>query len=101
MKRFKEKWNISSNYQLAIILIVFAITGSLSLYVSAPILKALSIDKEILSIWLFWPLKILIIFPIYQILILIIGTIFGQFKFFWKFEKKFLKRIGFKNLNDK
>ncbi len=101
MKRFKEKWNISSNYQLVIILIVFAITGSLSLYVSAPILKALSIDKEILSIWLFWPLKILIIFPIYQILILIIGTIFGQFKFFWKFEKKFLKRIGFKNLNDK
>jgi len=96
MKRFKEKWNISSNYQLVIILIVFAITGSLSLYVSAPILKALSIDKEILSIWLFWPLKILIIFPIYQILILIIGTIFGQFKFFWKFEKKFLKRIGFK-----
>ena len=101
MKKFKEKWNISSNYQLVIILIVFAITGSLSLYVSAPILKALSIDKEILSIWLFWPLKILIIFPIYQILILIIGTIFGQFKFFWKFEKKFLKRIGFKNLNDK
>ncbi len=101
MKKFKEKWNISSNYQLVIILIVFAITGSLSLYVSAPILKALSIDKEFLSIWLFWPLKILIIFPIYQILILIIGTIFGQFKFFWKFEKKFLKRIGFKNLNDK
>ena len=96
MKRFKEKWNISSNYQLVIILIVFAITGSLSLYVSTPILEALSIDREILSIWLFWPLKILIIFPIYQILILIIGTIFGQFKFFWKFEKKFLKRIGFK-----
>tara|TARA_B100000963_G_scaffold160116_3_gene139281 strand:- start:6352 stop:6657 length:306 start_codon:yes stop_codon:yes gene_type:complete len=101
MKKFKEKWNICSNYQLVIILIVFAITGSLSLYVSTPILKALSIEKEILSIWLFWPLKILIIFPIYQILILIIGTIFGQFKFFWKFEKKFLKRIGFKNLNDK
>ncbi len=101
MKKFKEKWNISSNYQLVIILIVFAITGSLSLYVSTPILEALSIDREILSIWLFWPLKILIIFPIYQILILIIGTIFGQFKFFWKFEKKFLKRIGFKNLNDK
>ncbi len=100
MKRFKEKWNISSNYQLAIILIVFAITGSLSLYVSRPILEALSINKEIFSTWLYWPLRIIIVFPIYQILILIIGTIFGQFKFFWKFEKKFLKRIGFKNLND-
>ena len=100
MKRFKEKWNISSNYQLAIILIVFAITGSLSLYVSRPVLEALSINKEIFSAWLYWPLRIIIVFPIYQILILIIGTIFGQFKFFWKFEKKFLKRIGFKNLND-
>ena len=101
MKRFKEKWNISSNYQLAIILIVFAITGSLSIYVSRPILESLSINKEIFSTWLYWPLRIIIVFPIYQILILIIGTIFGQFKFFWKFEKKFLKRIGFKNLNDK
>ena len=101
MKRFKEKWNISSNYQLAIILIVFAITGSLSLYVSRAVLDALSINKEIFSTWLYWPLRIIIVFPIYQILILIIGTIFGQFKFFWKFEKKFLKRIGFKNLNDK
>lgn len=100
MKRFKEKWNIVSNYQLIIIFIVFAITGSLSLVVSDPILEALSIEREILSVWIFWPLRIMIVFPIYQILILIIGTIFGQFSFFWEFEKKFLKRIGFKNFND-
>jgi len=100
MKRFKEKWNIDSNYQLVIIFIVFAITGSLSLFVSNPILEALSIEKKILSPWIFWPLRIMIVFPIYQILILIIGAIFGQFSFFWKFEKKFLKRIGFKHFND-
>ena len=100
MKRFKEKWNIDSNYQLVIIIIVFAITGSLSLFVSNPILEALSIEKKIFSPWIFWPLRIMIVFPIYQILILIIGAIFGQFSFFWKFEKKFLKRIGFKHFND-
>jgi len=100
MKKFKEKWNIDSNYQLIIIFIVFAITGSLSLVVSGPILEALSIERETLSVWIFWPLRIMIVFPIYQILILIIGTIFGQFSFFWEFEKKFLKRIGFKNFND-
>ena len=100
MKRFKEKWNIDSNYQLVIIFIVFAITGSLSLFVSNPILEALSIKKKILSPWIFWPLRIMIVFPVYQILILIIGAIFGQFSFFWKFEKKFLKRIGFKNIKD-
>ena len=94
MKRFKEKWNISSNYQLAIILIVFAITGSLSLYVSRPVLEALSINKKIFSTWLYWPLRIIIVFPIYQILILIIGTIFGQFKFFGNL-KKVLKKNRF------
>ena len=50
MKRFKEKWNIDSNYQLVIIFIVFAITGSLSLFVSNPILEALSIQKNLVSL---------------------------------------------------
>tara|TARA_B100000900_G_scaffold209294_1_gene177379 strand:- start:97 stop:402 length:306 start_codon:yes stop_codon:yes gene_type:complete len=100
MKKFKEKWNINSNYQLAIIFIVFAITGSLSLIVSDPILDVLSIHKEKLAAWIFWPLRIMIVFPIYQILILVVGAVFGQFSFFWKFEKKFLKRVGFKYFND-
>ena len=38
-------------------------------------------------------LKIIIIFPIYQILLLFFGLIFFQFNFFWKFEKK----TSFKN----
>ena len=41
-------------------------------------------------------MRITIIFPIYQILILIVGFLFGQFKFFWDFEKKMLFRLGLK-----
>ena len=33
-KKFKKKWGITSNLQLVIILFVFSITGSLSLYVA-------------------------------------------------------------------
>jgi hypothetical protein len=40
-------------------------------------------------------LRILIIFPIYQVLLIVIATLFFQFKFFWEFEKKILKKIGF------
>jgi len=30
-------------------------------------------------------LRILIIFPIYQILLILVATVFFQFKFFWEF----------------
>jgi hypothetical protein len=43
---------------------------------------------------MYWPIRIALIFPIYQLTLPIAGFIFGQFKFFWEFEKKILKRIG-------
>ena len=55
----------------------------------------IGLKKEVINPWIFIPLKLLLIFPVYQILILIIGTIFGQFKFFWEFEKKMLSKMGF------
>lgn len=101
MKRFKEKWGITSNFQLAIILIVFSITGSVAVWVAKPVLDLVGLDKEALSPLVFWPIRIFIIFPIYQVLIVLIGAIFGQFKFFWAFEKKMLVRLGFKQFKDR
>jgi len=93
MKKLKERWNVSSNWQLTIIFIVFAITGSTAAYLSKPVTLALGITKENLSLWLYWPFRLLIIFPVYQVMLVIIGTVFGQFAFFWEFEKKMLDRM--------
>ena len=41
MKRLKEKWGITSNFQLVIIFIVFAITGSVSAAISGPVIDYL------------------------------------------------------------
>ena len=101
MKRFKEKWGITSNFQLVIILLVFSVTGSVAVWVAKPVLDLVGLDKEALSPWVFWPIRIFIIFPIYQVLIVVIGAIFGQFKFFWAFEKKMLVRLGFKQFKDR
>ena len=101
MNKLKEKWGITSNYQIIIILLVFSITGSVAVWIAKPVLNLVGLDKEVVSPWLFWPIRILIIFPIYQILIVIIGTLFGQFKFFWSFEKKMLVRLGFKRFEDR
>ena len=97
MRKFKKKWGIDSNFQLVIILIVFSVTGSIAVWIAKPLLDFVGIDKTTLSPWVFWPIRISIIFPIYQVLIVIIGALFGQFKFFWNFEKKMLVRLGFKS----
>jgi|TARA_B100001175_G_C19109578_1_gene449028 hypothetical protein len=95
MNKLKLKWGIESNFQIILILIVFAITGSLSLVVSDPILNFIGLEKENVNPWIFTPLRLIIVFPVYQVLILIIGFVFGQFKFFWQFEKKMLIKMGF------
>jgi hypothetical protein len=93
MGNFKERWNITSNWQVFVIILVFAITGSTAAMISKPILHVLGITKESHHIALYLLLYLLIIFPIYQILLVGIGFVFGQFKFFWAFEKKMLRTL--------
>ena len=99
--RLKDKWAVESNLQLVIIFVVFAITGSSSVKIAKPLLELMGVEMNafeniLLGDIFYWILRILIVFPIYQILLLFFGTIFFQFKFFWKFEKKILSRMGFK-----
>ena len=100
MKKLKQRWGIESNWQLAIILLVFAITGYSSLFIAKPLLDLIGLSQENTNPWIYRPLRLLLIFPFYQVLILIYGWIFGQFKFFWKFEKKMLSKMGFKKFFD-
>lgn len=94
MSKLKERWGIDSNWSLLAIFIVFAINGSFAAWVAKPVCSFLGLSKDVLNPWLYWPLRILLIFPIYQLTLPIVGWCFGQFKFFWEFEKKFLSRIG-------
>lgn len=103
MEKLKQRWGIENNWSVIAIFIVFAINGSFAAWVAKPVTTFLGLSQETLSPWLFWPLRILLIFPIYQLTLPIVGWLFGQFKFFWAFEKKFLGRLGlgflFKNGN--
>lgn len=96
MANFRQRWEIRSNFQLVIIFIVFAITGSASAWLSKPFCSWLGITAGDLGFW-YTPVRLLMIFPIYQVLLVAIGAIFGQFRFFWAFEKKMLRgmRLGF------
>ena len=96
IRYLKEKWGIKSNFQVLVIIFVFSITGSIAVYVARPTLLFLGIEKEFLNPWIYYPIRILIIFPIYQLIILLIGSIFGQFPFFWKMQKKILNKFKIK-----
>ena len=61
IEKLKDKWGIKSNFQIILILIVFAITGSLSLVVSDPILNFIGLEKENVSSWIFTPLRLSLI----------------------------------------
>jgi hypothetical protein len=104
MEKLKKRWDISSNWQVVMILFVFAITGSSSVYVARPLLEYLGFARVNFSPEFFWggisyyAIRILTIFPTYQLLLVTYGWIFGQSKFFWNFEKNMLNRLGFSRI---
>ena len=85
MEKLKKTFKVSSTYQLVVVFIVFGITGSLSLYISDYVLDILELENLIISIFM--------VLITYQILLIIIGTLFGEFKYFWAMEKKILSRF--------
>jgi hypothetical protein len=93
--KLQDRWGVTAN-QVFIILIVFACTGTTVMFLKKPIVAFFvgDGDKSIIFSVIYY----ILILPVYNIILLIYGFIFGQFDFFWKFEKRMLSRmIGKKN----
>ena len=99
-KKLSTKWKVTYKWEMIAIFLVFAVTGSTSARISGPLIDFLNIEKIVQNNIFYWILRILIIFPIYQLLLVFVGWVFGQFKFFWAFEKKMLRRMGLKKYFD-
>ena len=68
----------------------------MSVYFAGIIINFLGLDPYILGDFFYWVLRIMLLVPVYQILLIIIGSVFGEFKYFWRIEKKMLGRLGIK-----
>jgi formyltetrahydrofolate-dependent phosphoribosylglycinamide formyltransferase len=90
-ERLQKKWKVSGT-QLVLILCTFAVTGSLTAYISRGITAWLGWDATVWWVWR-WLLKISILLFGYQVIILAVGFCFGQFQFFWNYEKKIWRRM--------
>ena len=93
-EKLKNRWKVKYRWEYIAIFIVFSITGSLATYLSKPILNLVGVSRATTPSWIFWPVRIFMIFPTYQIALVLVGWLFGQFNFFWAFEKKMLRRLG-------
>jgi hypothetical protein len=96
INKLEGRWVVDSKWELIRIFIVFAVTGSSSVFVGRPVMELMGITKENLNIIVYWVLFIIIGLVFYQLLLVFFGWIFGQFQFFWSFEKKMLKHFGLK-----
>jgi len=47
-----------------------------------------------MDIYLYWILRFIIVTVVYQFVLLLVAFVFGQFNWFWNFEKKILKKMG-------
>jgi len=96
MQKIRNFFKVESNFRLLIVNVVFAVTGTISVVLAGFVLNFIGLDINALSSSLYWTLRILILMPIYQILLIMVGAVFGEFAYFWRIEKKMLNRLGIK-----
>jgi len=90
INKLQERWGVSAS-QVFIILIVFACTGFTVMFLKKPIVAFFVGDGE--KSVLFSVIYYILILPVYNIILLCYGTIFGQFNFFWNFERRMFRRM--------
>jgi len=100
VNHLKEKWNIRSNRDFILIMLVFSLAGMMIIHERRPVFHLLGVTEHT-PFWLKVILYILTVFPLYQCNLLIFGFLLGQFEFFWAKEKQlvrfFARRLGIRS----
>ena len=85
LQKLKNKWGVENNFQIVIIFIVFAVTGSVAAKISGPITAYFELDN--VHSLLYWPIRLLIVFPVYQLMLVFFGLSAGVIVSIFTFQK--------------
>src|SRR5262245_21894739 len=88
-ERLQQKWKVGP-LQIVLIIICFALGGSLTGYSAKKIMDALSVEKD----WLWTIVYIFLVTLIWPLAVLVVSILFGQFKFFREYVTKLGQRLG-------
>ncbi len=94
IQKLQERWKVDSPLKVILILTVFALTGSTVVYLKG------YVKPHFEDLWWFDILYYVAILPVYNLFLLMYGFLFGQFSYFWNFEKRFFARIFKRNAKD-
>jgi formyltetrahydrofolate-dependent phosphoribosylglycinamide formyltransferase len=88
-ERLQKKWKVGP-FQIVLIILCFAIGGSLTGYSAKKIMDGLQVQKD----WLWTIVYILFVTLIWPLAVLIVSFFFGQFKFFKNYVSRLGQKIG-------
>jgi hypothetical protein len=93
--RLQKKWKVGG-WQLLLIILTFAIGGSLTGYIGKKIMNLLALQQD----WLWAIVYILFITILWPVMVLLISIPFGQFRFFIKYIRKIGEKVGLVRKNE-
>ena len=85
----------NSKLHLLKIFFIFGLAGSLSVFISEPLIQFVSIENFISNKFFYWLIRLILIFPIYQFVLIGVAFVFGEFRYFKKFFIKFINYFKF------
>ena len=95
LNKLKLIFKAKSLVHLIKIFFIFGIAGSLSLYLSELFYDTTNLQNFINIYIVNLLIKIIFLILVYQLILLFIAIIFGEFKYFLKFSTKFFNRFKF------
>src|SRR5262245_55104531 len=90
--KLQARWKVGRVFQVVIILVVFACTGFTVLFLKRPLFNYMFERSQVP--WWASLIYYILILPVYNIILLFYGFVFGQFHFFWNFEKRLFARLS-------
>jgi hypothetical protein len=90
LSRLKQKWSITSPWQFWAIMLTFTLAGLSITQVRRPLFHLFGIEPET-PFWIKTVVYLASIFPLYQLFLMMFGTLLGQFRFFWEKEKAMVR----------
>lgn len=88
-KRLQQKWKVGP-IQIILIIVCFAIGGSLTGFVAKKIMNLFALEQD----WLWAIAYILLVTIIWPLAVVIVSIVFGQFKFFSGYVLRLGRKLG-------
>ncbi|PDH53378.1 MAG: diacylglyceryl transferase [Bacteroidetes bacterium MED-G17] len=91
-KKLKQKWGVESDLRMLWLFLLFAIAGSTTAYLRNKLFVYIGIAPFSPKI-LYVLFKFVFIYFFYQICLLTVGSLGGEFRFYWPFLRKMNQRM--------